>query len=77
MDPMRQITSLRSRLFSVALGVGLFLANQLYGTETMTKSKSFARLKANTVFVTHADQSGQIVLGETTFGEADFDEPIM
>ena len=77
MDPMRQITSLRSRLFSVALGVGLLLANQLYGTETMTKRKSFARLKANTDFVTHADQSGQMVLGETTLGEADFDEPTM
>ena len=77
MDPMRQITSLRSRLFSVALGVGLLLANQLYGTETMTKSKSFERLKANTDFVTHAGQSGKLFFGEPTVGEADFDEPTM
>ncbi|MGH7795320.1 MAG: hypothetical protein ACREQ2_10545 [Candidatus Binatia bacterium] len=77
MDSMRRITSLRSRLFSVALGVALLLANQLYGTETTSKSKPFKGLNANSDFVNYAKESGNLVLSETSLGEAVFDEPAM
>ena len=36
-DAARQITTLRSRLFSVALGAALLLASQLYGADTAEK----------------------------------------
>jgi hypothetical protein len=40
-DAAKQITTLRSRLFSVALGAAQLLASQLYGAETAVKSGSF------------------------------------
>jgi hypothetical protein len=36
-DAAQQITTLRSRLFSVVLGAALLLASQLYGAETADK----------------------------------------
>ena len=57
-----EITTLRSRLFSVALGVGLLLASQLYGAEMIAKSTPFKGPKANTGFVTLTKESGQLVL---------------
>lgn len=62
MDSTHRITTLRSRLISVALGAALLMASQLYGAEIMTKSGPFKGPKANTGFVTYAKEAGKLVL---------------
>jgi hypothetical protein len=45
MDTETRITTLQSRLFSVALGVGLLLASQLYDAGSTFKSARFSEAK--------------------------------
>lgn len=71
MEAEKRITTLRARLFSVTLGVGLLLASQLYGAETMIKSQPFKGPKANTGFVTLTKDGPKLVLALS----ADFKTP--
>jgi hypothetical protein len=47
MDTETQITTLRSRLFSVALGVGLLLLSQIYDAGSATRSEPVKRSGIN------------------------------
>ena len=54
MDTETRITTLRSRLFSVALGVALLLASQLYDAGSTLKS---ARLSATKIDISSAQRN--------------------
>ena len=71
MHTVKQITTLRSRLFSVTLGVALLLASQLLGADAIVKSQPFKGPKANTGHVTLAREDGKLVLTLS----ADFETP--
>jgi hypothetical protein len=71
MNRAGQITTLQSRLFLVVVGVGLLLASQLFGADTMVKSQPFKGPKANTGFVTLTHGNGKLVLALS----ADFKTP--